>query len=351
MKISKNDPRLTAYVLNELDALEKTMIENAIKADPELQSEVAQIKKSVGVFNTLAQPQAEMTLSKSQREKIFAKPATSSGWSIWTIGGSLATASLAVILFQQKAHERTDVIVSAPVSESVPAAAPQKATIVSKKQEAKIEQPAPAEMTAVADNLTAPEPAVLAEAKRAEPQELERAKNFDSGAALGATAGAGANFGSVSKAKSATVAARPMIAARMAKDEAAPSAPVAESRVRPQEMPLQLDVSLSQFLPTETEPADVEINMNLTRDLKKCFMENLSKYVRYNLKFNLNWNMQKTRPINIHITDSLNTGLITDEIRNCVKQSFESQNWSDVKYIREALKPLKFEAVVSIVSE
>lgn len=227
MKISKNDPRLTAYVLNELDALEKSMIENALKADPELQSEVA--------------------LTKTQREKIFEKPASSSGWSLWTIGGSLATASLALILFQQKAHE-------------------------TKK-------------------------------------------------------------------------------AAVAKDEAPASSASAQARMRHQELPLQLDVSLSQFLPTESEPADVEINMSLTRDLKKCFSENFSKYVRYNLKFNLNWNMLKTKPTNVQIADPMSTGLITAEIRSCVKQGFESQNWSEVKYIREALKPIQFEAVVSIVSE
>ena len=131
----------------------------------------------------------------------------------------------------------------------------------------------------------------------------------------------------------------------------APAAAPAQAKGRLQEMPLELDVFLSQFLPAETEPTDVEISMNLTRDLKKCFSENLSKYVRYNLKFRLNWNMQKTKPANVQITDPLTTGLITAEIRSCVKQSFESQNWSEVKYIREALKPLQLEAVVTIVSE
>lgn len=359
MKISKNDPRLTAYVLNELDALEKSIIESALKGDTELQIEVAQIKKSIGVFNTLAQTQTESALSEIQRDKIFEKPASSPAWSLWTLGGSLATASLALILFQQKAHEKKEFIVSVPITESV-SAAPKKAAVLAKKQKVKVEQSVPSEMNVADDSLQADQPAALAaaqeyrDAKREEHQELETAKNRRADG-LGASAGA-VDFGTLSKAKSA-VLARPATTARMAKDEMPPppesptAAEPTQARARYQELPLQLDVSLSQFLPTESEPADVEINMNLTRDLKKCFLENLSKYVRYNLKFRLNWSVRKARPENVQISDLMNTGLITTEIRSCVKQSFESQNWSEVKNIREALKPLQFEAVVSIVSE
>lgn len=363
MKISKNDPRLTAYVLNELDALEKSMIEKALQADSELQNEVAQIKKSIGVFNTLAKSQVEMELSKAQREKIFERPSSARGWSIWTIGGSLATACLAVMLFQQKAHERPELPM--PVTSTTPLSKTISATPPPPQAEAK--KTAPAEVSAVADNFESDQPAALAESKSAEPQEYERAKNSMAGAlgasGAGSATGSRADYGASMKSKSATAVARPTVAARMAKDEAAappaaaaaeaqvPASAPAQARTRPQELPLELDVSLSQFLPTESEPADVEINMNLTRDLKKCFSQNFSKYVRYNLKFRLNWNMLKMKPTNVQITDSMSTGLITAEIRSCVKQGFESQNWSEVKYIREALKPLQLEAVISIVSE
>ena len=343
MKINKNDPRLTAYVLNELDALEKSMIEIALKADPELQSEVAQIKNSIGVFNTLAKTQDEMVLSKNQREKIFENPASSPAWTWWTVGGSLATASLALILFQQNAHESAELMVSVPVSKSVSMAPKKAAAALAKEQVAKTELQVPAELNAETDSLADDKPAALAEAKRAEPQEFEKAKN-NVGSVLGASAGAGAS-------KSATAVARPMVAARMAKDEApAPAAPT-QARARLQEMPYEMDVSLSQFLPTESEPADVEINMNLTRDLKKCFSENLSKYVRYNLKYSLKWEIQNAKVLNAGITDILNGGHVSKEIQTCVKQAFQIQKWSEVKYIRESLKPLKFEAVITIVSE
>ena len=353
MKISKNDPRLTAYVLNELDAAEKTIIEKALQADPELQAEVAEIKKSVVEFSKLALPEADMALSPAQREQIFAKavpPASTSGWSLWTIGGSLATACLALVLFQQKAHEkRTEYVItdSAPVVKSVTAVnsqlAPKKSALA-KEQVEKTEQ-ARAELIAATDSFGADKPAAIAGAeagaKVSEPHEFAKAENVGSGA----FGGAASNY-----------------AARKVKDEAsdslaqrseaapAPAAPT-PARIRLREMPLELDVSLSQFLPTETEPADVEINMNLTRDLKKCFSENLSKYVRYNLSFRLNWQIQKTKLVNAGITDLMGTGLITAEIRSCVNQAFEIQHWAEVKYIREALKPLKFEAVIKIVSE
>lgn len=343
------------------------MIENALQADSELQNEVAQIKKSIGVFQTLAKPQAEMELSKAQREKIFERPSSAPGWSIWTIGGSLATACLAVMLFQQKAHERPEfpvpVPLTAPLSKTVSATPPPpqaeaKKAAPTKEQVANIEQQAPAEVSAGADNFESDNPAAWADSKRAEPQEYESAKNSMAGAlgasGAGSATGSRADYGASIKSKSATAVARPMVAARMAKDEAAaPPAAAAptQARGRLQEMPRELDVSLSQFLPTETEPGDVEISMNLTRDLKKCFSENLSKYVRYNLKFNLNWTMQKTKATNVRITDAITTGLITAEIQSCVQQSFESQNWSEVKFIREALKPLQLEAVVTIVSE
>ena len=45
MKISKTDPRLTAYAFGEIDDTnERTEIEQAIAADPELQAEVENIR-------------------------------------------------------------------------------------------------------------------------------------------------------------------------------------------------------------------------------------------------------------------------------------------------------------------
>ena len=109
--INKNDPRLTAYVLNELEASERSLIEKAIQADPELQNEVLLLRQSAGVFESLHKNET-YALNSAQREQLFSKAVTNAspipGWSLWTLGGSLATACLALILYQQKTHERSD---------------------------------------------------------------------------------------------------------------------------------------------------------------------------------------------------------------------------------------------------
>ncbi len=47
MTISKNDPRLTHYALDELDTAELAEIEAAVQASPELQAEVATIRETI----------------------------------------------------------------------------------------------------------------------------------------------------------------------------------------------------------------------------------------------------------------------------------------------------------------
>ncbi len=51
--IDKNDPRLTAYVLDELDAVERAEVQAAIDASPELQSVVEQIRETTAAVGSL----------------------------------------------------------------------------------------------------------------------------------------------------------------------------------------------------------------------------------------------------------------------------------------------------------
>ena len=50
--IDKNDPRLTAFVLNELSEQEQTEIQKAVAADPELQRAIDQIRQTVALVET-----------------------------------------------------------------------------------------------------------------------------------------------------------------------------------------------------------------------------------------------------------------------------------------------------------
>lgn len=312
MKISKNDPRLTAYVLNELDTNDRKEIETALVADPELQNEVQHIKKSVSLLNTLQHETETQMLHSKQREKLthLATPQAGRGWSIWAIGGSLATACFAIILFSQKTHQRTEYLTSAEVADRVPAPTPAKAKSV---EPVKNEMPLEAAAPALAD-------------------------------ADSVGRSAGGNSYSADKVAESRLG-------RSGDALSAAAAPTMQARAKSPTPDLQLDVSLSQFLPTETEPTDVEINMNLTRDLKNCFTQNLSRHARYNASFKIRWQIAKGKLQKSEIEDTQNTGLVSDEISACVREALAMQNWAAVTYIRNAPKLLKFEAIVKIVSE
>jgi hypothetical protein len=98
MKINKNDPRLTAYILNELGSAERELIEKAMLLDPELRQEIVELKQTSVLFQKKTDVEA-YRLDLQQRENIFSK--FKSNWSIWAIGSGLVTASLALILFNR----------------------------------------------------------------------------------------------------------------------------------------------------------------------------------------------------------------------------------------------------------
>lgn len=72
--IDKNDPRLTAYLLDELEPQEVAAVEAAIAASPELQEHVEGLRGTIGVLHRAfgAPDSDETTMSESQLNKIEA---------------------------------------------------------------------------------------------------------------------------------------------------------------------------------------------------------------------------------------------------------------------------------------
>jgi anti-sigma factor RsiW len=129
MKINKNDPRLTAFVLNELSSAERSVIEQAIQADPELKREVLLLQTTVGLLSQ-SQESEVFRLDPAQREKLF--PKKKSLWTVWTLSGGLATACLALILFQRTNYQQTESAAPREVVVQAPAAAPAPAKVAEK---------------------------------------------------------------------------------------------------------------------------------------------------------------------------------------------------------------------------
>ncbi len=66
--IDKNDPRLTAFVLDELDADQRLEIQAAIETSPDLQTEVAEIRRTVGLLGDMFDAEPALALTDLQRE-------------------------------------------------------------------------------------------------------------------------------------------------------------------------------------------------------------------------------------------------------------------------------------------
>ncbi len=70
MSIQPNDPRLTAYVLGELDKDHASEIEAALRESPELEKEVEEIRQASQLLSSGLSVEPEMALSQEDRENI-----------------------------------------------------------------------------------------------------------------------------------------------------------------------------------------------------------------------------------------------------------------------------------------
>ena len=70
MTIDRNDPRLTAYVLNELDQAEKSAVEAALQESEELRNEVEEIRQACGLLGESLHHESGVGLKPEQIEQI-----------------------------------------------------------------------------------------------------------------------------------------------------------------------------------------------------------------------------------------------------------------------------------------
>ncbi|MBY0554888.1 hypothetical protein K2P97_10195 [bacterium] len=327
MKINKNDRRLTAYVLNELDISERNLIEKAIQADPELKNEVLLLQKTVGVL-LKPKDQEHYRLSPEQRDKIF--PKTKSIWSMWpALGAGLVTASLALIIFNKTDYKQQPGIVAAPpavYSDEVKTA-----------QDIQVAPPPAA---------PAPEKLARTQKERAAP---ETEKPLEQSEALGSSTFAGAGVSSeeasmladsmqsvaVNELKSEDSYHPSMAKAKTAGNLAVAKKTSADSLARVAEWP-QKSSGLSLYFGSKlsVEPVVTEaMNSNITKDLTHCWSLSLSniKLIGYNYTYQAEWSIQSGKAININWTASSGSRAIGEELRQCWTLAIQKQNWQGLK--------------------
>ncbi len=121
MTIDRNDPRLTAYVLNELDRAEHARIEAALQESEELQKEVEGIRQACGLLGESLLEEPEVGLRPEQIEEIEKAVRPQKPIRAWWLRPGLPIAAsvlLAAVLFGPDWAQR----LSSPKELAMPAA-------------------------------------------------------------------------------------------------------------------------------------------------------------------------------------------------------------------------------------
>ena len=71
MTLDPNDPKLTAYVLGELDDADRAAVEKALGSSPELRRAVEEIRRTADLLAEHLQAELAPTLTPGQREAIL----------------------------------------------------------------------------------------------------------------------------------------------------------------------------------------------------------------------------------------------------------------------------------------
>ena len=74
--INKNDPRLTAFVLGELDDTERQELQTALDQQPELLAEVQQIQNASNQLQSFFGSETDLELTAEQHEQLKTELAT-----------------------------------------------------------------------------------------------------------------------------------------------------------------------------------------------------------------------------------------------------------------------------------
>ncbi len=101
MKFEKNDPRLVAFVMQELSPAERVEVEAALESQPELRQEVLLIERTLGVFKSAYQSESQDTLLLEQRARVLGHTEKSRR-GFWFLGLTGLTVGLAsLVLFMR----------------------------------------------------------------------------------------------------------------------------------------------------------------------------------------------------------------------------------------------------------
>ena len=315
MKIDKNDPRLTAYVLGELSPADKALIEAALKTDSELQAEVLFIRKSTELLQQISHSETHR-LSANQREAIF--PRAKAKWAWWSLGGGFATAALAVMLLQRGHIESTAMPPEKPSADiaALEVQAPVQMKAVEAPAAAVAAAPAPAKEEVAADSFARSKDSDLA----------AYGSSGSSGSAYVASTASKRKMFAASKAGSSGGAPSANMDLGSASASAALAAPAeadvavaVESIVLTRVLPQEIDSAVSAIVDAAVQPG-----------LNRCFAEQLSKYVKYHLVFSLKWKLQNGAAAEIQIVDLAKSNLLTAGLQNCLKSSVQQQKWPAV---------------------
>lgn len=121
MKVTPDDPRLSAYLLGELSPDEAAVIKRAVAADPAIRMSLRELEKTVGLLGRTLGANGEHTLQSAQREAIrqAARDADSLGkvvelssakrnWRPWLSGlGAAAVVAFAAVLMSRIEPDET----------------------------------------------------------------------------------------------------------------------------------------------------------------------------------------------------------------------------------------------------
>ncbi len=99
MTIDRNDPRWTAYVLDEMDAAERTRFEAEFRTAPEAEEILSEIRETIGLVAQSLSAGEPAHLSSEQRQKVefHVRPTVGAGSSKLAWAGGLAAAAVVLM--------------------------------------------------------------------------------------------------------------------------------------------------------------------------------------------------------------------------------------------------------------
>lgn len=137
MKLLPDDPRLSAYVLGELDAAEMVRVERAAAADPAIRISLNELERTAGMLTDLFGAESEARLRPTQRRAVMKASADSgssgvsvelprASWRPWILAvGAAAAVVLATVAIGRFGGSRPGGLVNAEEVSLLPAPGPE----------------------------------------------------------------------------------------------------------------------------------------------------------------------------------------------------------------------------------